>query len=60
MLACAQSGFVVMGTVRGAKDSSKVYLCPALSDYPTDSTYILNERFTFKGRVAHPIEYIVD
>lgn len=60
MLACAQSGFVVMGTVRGAKDSSKVFLRPALSDYPTDSTFIINERFNFKGKVGHPMEFAIE
>jgi peroxiredoxin len=58
--AFSQKGYTITGKVKGAEDSTIVYLENyALDDFPEDSAYIIKEKFQFKGSVPNPMEYIL-
>ncbi|MCB0409879.1 MAG: AhpC/TSA family protein, partial [Flavobacteriales bacterium] len=52
-----QEGFVLSGTITGAKDSTLVEL---LKDNKViDSTFVFNEKFQFSGKVNQPTDMVV-
>lgn len=50
--------FVLKGTVKGLADYTQVLLMDANS-MPVDSTVLMNEKFTFQGKVEEPTQFFI-
>lgn len=60
-LGCSKQtdGYVIEGNVEGFKDSTKIFM----NNFETNEiemAYIINGRFTFTGKVEHPIEVSIN
>lgn len=55
--------FIIQGTVKGIEDNTPILLLNSgsitSSNIPVDSTTVVNEKFTFSGRVDQPKEFYI-
>lgn len=51
------SGYEIRGNIKHAADSTMVYL---MNEQLKDSTYLIGERFSFKGKVDFPVRALIN
>ena len=61
IICCEQNNtYTVQGKIENVKDNAKVYLQYEMDNgYKTDSTYIVNNKFTFKGKISNPFRAVI-